>query len=111
MPTLRTPVTRSRKRFTPEVIAAFKHLVDVLKDDTKDAEDYYKAEGELIGLLNFKPWERLDCPPCPYLSLPFPDDTPAEHIERYWNDQCVRRGVALWRQLERASGMEPLKDE
>src|SRR5215467_8778247 len=117
MPTRRTPIGRMRKRsFTPEIIAAFRHLVEVYEkgDCTcppihweKYWEErprcvacraYNKAEGELVGLLNFKPWERLDNP---YMAIPHPPGTPEREP-----GPDMQRGYVLWRRLEKAAAEE-----
>jgi len=123
VPTLRTPLKRLQKRsFTPAVIAAFKHLVRVFenssgctcepidwkgeywKERTRCAscQTYDKAEAELVGLLNLRPWELLENP---HLKSPYPPGSPA--AEAAWNHPVNRRGRALWRALEAASGVKP----
>jgi len=118
MPTLRTPIARMRKKsFTPEAIAAFKRLVEIFEEGDcicppidweryweerpkcAACKAYIKAEGELVSLLNFKPWERLDNP---HMAIPHPPGTPEPEP-----DQNQRQGHALWRRLEAASGVSP----
>lgn len=117
MPTRRTPIGRIHKRsFTPEILAAFRHLVQVFEEGDctcppinweKYWEErprcaacsaYTKAEGELVGLLNLKPWERLDNP---QMAISRPPGTPEPEPD--WNQ---RQGHALWRRLEKAAAEE-----
>src|SRR5215471_18041845 len=113
MPTLRIPIARKqvRKPFTPEVIEAFKHLVQFFQvgdctcppiNSEKYWEErprcasclaYDKAEAELVALLTLKPWEVLENP---HLANPYPTAEPEHPVNR--------RGRALWRRLETASG-------
>lgn len=122
MPTNRVPIARMRKRsFTPEAIEAFKRLVEVF--DTSECScppidwqgeywrerprcascsAYAKAEGELLALLDLRPWELLKNP---HRASCFPPGSPA--AEAAWKHPVNQAGRALWRKLEVASGVSP----
>jgi hypothetical protein len=107
---------------TAEVIAAFKHLVQVFDSSSgctcepidwdgeywkerarcASCQVYDAAEAELVGLLNLKPYE---CLQNPYLKSPYPPGSPA--AQAAWDHPVNRRGRALWRALEAASGVKP----
>jgi len=120
MPTRRIPIGRTRKRvFTPEILAAFRHLVEIFEtsDCTCPPIDwegkywergpicagclaYDEAESELVGLLDLKPWERLENP---HMESPYPPDSPAAKAKP---DESTQQGIALWHRLEKAAAEE-----
>jgi hypothetical protein len=72
-------------------------------------KDYKKAEGEVIGLFNFKPWEFLANP---YFGNPYPPESHAwkrrEEERRGNGNKPISAAYALWWRLEKAAGLEPL---
>jgi len=122
MPTKRTPIVRRplRKPFTPEVLEAFKKLVQIFDEgdcscqpiDWKgeywrhercaSCQAYDKAEAEFVVLLNLSPHEMLDNP---HTESPYPPGSKQYDMQRHAS--VYRKGRALWRRLEAASGVSP----
>ena len=126
MPTKRTPVDRTRRgpRISGEVIEAFKRLrsgfeegectcpprpVDADPPPRCEACQWYaQAEGEVIGLLDLRPWQDLRNP---HFRNPYPKGSPAwqhrEDKKKLKHDD--NGGYALWWKLEAACGLERLQ--
>ena len=123
----RTPINRLRhtQEFTPEIIDAFTHLRNVYENyectcpeveprsaECSSCKAYDKAQSELLGLFNFKPWQFLANP---YFGNPYPPESHAwkrhEEERRGNGNKPISAAYALWWRLEKAAGLEPLMDE